>query len=72
MYRALLSLLDACGHVTLYTDNVYVHYVDRHIRFVLLSRSQYTLRRESSSDPILLGLPKFILYAHLISHFIVL
>ena len=35
----------AHGHVTLYADNVYVHYVDRLVRFVPSSRPQY--RRES-------------------------
>jgi len=37
----------ARGHVILYADNVYVHCVDWHIRFVPSSRPQYTLRRES-------------------------
>ena len=61
------------GHVTLYADNVFTfimlidmpdlcHHRSRSIRF----------DENPSSDPILLGLSKFILYAHLISHFIVL
>jgi len=36
----------ARGHVTLYADNVYVHYVDRHVRLPS-SEPQYTLRQES-------------------------
>jgi len=57
-----------------HANNVYItfHYVDRLIRFVPFSRSQYThFDKNPSSNPILLDLPKFIL-VHLISHLIIL
>jgi len=60
----------ARGHVTLYADNVYIHCVDWHIRFVPSSRS---IRfDENPNSDAMLSSPKFILYALLISHLIVL
>jgi len=68
MYRAFA--VRARGHSTFYADNV--HYVDRHVWFVLTLRPQYTLQRESQQRSNAVGFEKkFILYAHLISHLIV-
>ena len=55
---ALLLLLYALA-VTLHSTRIiYVHYIDRHIRFVLSSRSQYTLRRESQQRSNAVGFVK--------------
>jgi len=58
--------------VTFYTDNVYVHYVDRHIRFVPFS-PQYTFRRESQQRSNAIGLVKVysICTSNFVSHGIV-
>jgi len=42
--HAFAVAVRARGYVTLYAENIYIHYVDRHDRFVPPSRSQYTLR----------------------------
>jgi len=47
VYRVCTFAVHARGHVTLYANNVYIHYIDRHIRFVPPSWLQYTLRRKS-------------------------
>jgi len=47
VYHVNLCRCYACDHVTLYADNVYVHYIDRHVWFVPSSQLQDTLRRES-------------------------
>jgi len=39
--HALGAAICARGHVTLYTNNVYIENINRHVRFVLFSRSQY-------------------------------
>jgi len=55
-----------------YADNVYVHYVDRQVRFVLSSRPQYTFRRKSQQWFNAVGLAKvYLVCTNLISHFIV-
>ena len=56
--RAFAVAVRARGHVILYADNVYIHYVDRHVRFVPSSRSQHTLRRESQQRSNAVGLAK--------------
>jgi len=40
-------LLYTLAVTLLYANNVYIHYIDRHIRFVPPSWPQYTLRRKS-------------------------
>ena len=45
--RTFAVAVRARGHVTFYADNVYIHYINRHVRFVPPSQRQYTLRRES-------------------------
>ena len=42
--HAFAVAVRARGHITLYADNVYIHYVDGHVRFVPPLRLQYMLR----------------------------
>ena len=70
---ALLLLLYAFA-VTLHSTRIiYVHYVDRHIRFVLSSRSQYKFRRESQQRSNAVGFVKVcsVCTSNLTSHRIV-
>jgi len=43
-YRVRVFAIRARGYITLYADDVYIHYIDRHIRFVSPLRPQYMLR----------------------------
>jgi len=71
--RAFAVAVRARGNVTLYADNVYIHYVDQHIRFVPPSRPQYTLRRESQQRSNAIGLAKIysVCTSNLTSHCVV-
>ena len=60
-----LPLLYASRYI--YNDNIYVHYVDRYVLFMPSSLPQHIRFENLSSDPMLLGLSKFILYASRIS-----
>ena len=42
----------ARGYVILYADNVYVYYIDRHVRFIPFSRS-IRFKEYPSSNPML-------------------
>ena len=50
-----------------YTLRGYIHYVDRHIRFVSPSRPQYTLRRESQQRLNAVGLAKALLHRAIVT-----
>ena len=71
--HAFTVAVRARGHVTLYADNVYIHYIDRHVRFVPPSRPQCTLRRESQQRSNAIGLAKVysVCTSNLASHRVV-
>ena len=74
--RAFVIAVRARGYVTLYVDNadtLYIHYVNRHVRFVPPSRPQYTLRRESQQRSNTVGLAKVysVCTSNLASHHVV-
>jgi len=72
--RAFDVAVRVCGHVTFYVDNVYIHYIDRHFRFMPPSRPQYTLQPESQQRSNAIGLAKVfsVCTSNLASHRVVI